>query len=267
MYVSMASLIFVRFIIDSLNIRVYSLDQSFGDNSKILDHIYTNILELPFTDPMFDRCWSALEWLSYSDILRSYKTHIAMTNTVEHHNLQKFHIPTAACAIHYLCRIEKHPNLNYSSRAILDAVYKTEAHVGLIGKFMDGLTPRLRAVFIGSDPVTVLIPYVIWILSAGEGNSGLNRAVSNVDMLLKNEKFAFQRHIDILRSLGLTYSKVDQFDKTRSTTSFARYHLNPDISELLAFNGVANEYACKRNEIPAVVRVLLWMYSYAFAPR
>ena len=220
--------------------------------------MYTNIHEVPFADPMFDRCSSALEWLSYSDILRSFKTHLAMTNSMEHHNIQKFHIPTAACAIHYLCRIEKRPNLNFSSRGMMDIAFKTEAHIGLMNKFVDGLTPRLRAVLIGINPVTDLIPYVLWLLSAGEGNAGLNRAVSNMDMLMKAERLAFQRHVDLLRSLGLTYVKVDHYDKIRASSASDHYRLNPDISEVLTFKDSPKENLCKRNEIPNAVRFVLF---------
>jgi len=203
---------------------------------------------------MFDRCWSAFEWLSYSDILRSFKTHIAMTNTVEHFSVQRYHIPTAACAVHYLCRIEKRPTLNFSPREMLDAVYKTEANAGLLSKFMDALTPRVQTMLMGTNLVTDLIPYVLWLLSAGVGSSGLNRAVSNVDMLMKNERVAFQRHCDILRSLGLNYVKDDIFDKGHTLNAVVHYRLNPDISHVLKFKDLSRENDFHRNEIPTVVR-------------
>jgi hypothetical protein len=224
------------------------------------------MVEVPFIDPMFDRCWSALEWLSYSDIFRSFKTQLAMTNTVDHHHLQKLYISTAGAAVHFLCGIEKRPNLNFSSRTMLDAVFKAEAHVGLIGKYMDGLSPRLRATLFGVNPVTELIPYILWLLSAGNGNSGLHRAVSNIEMLTKNERLSFQRQIDLLIVLGLTYVKVDRFEASSSSSShFDQFRLDPDIGDLMSFKDTSNEVNCRRNEIPpavSLVSVINWVAYY-----
>jgi len=177
-----------------------------------------------------------------------------MTNNIEHFSVQKLHIPTAACAIHYLCRIEKRPNLNFSSREMHDAAYKTEVNFGLMNKFVDGLSPRLQDIFIGANLVTDLLPYVLWLLSAGVGSSGLNRAVSNVDMLMKSERITFQRHCDLLRSLGLNYVKDDYSDKGRNLNAIVNYRLSPDISEILRFKESMQGNVYHRNEIPSTVR-------------
>lgn len=209
---------------------------------------------------MFDRCWSAFEWLSYSDIIRSFKTQLAMTNNVEHFSVQNFHIPTSACAIHYLCRIEKRPILNFSSREMLEAAYQFEVHVGLIGKFVDGLTPSLQSLLMGTNLITDLIPFVLWLLSAGEGSSGLYRAVSNVDMLMKSERVTFERHCEILRSLGLNYVKDDVFDRGRSL-NVVNYSLSPDISEVMKFKYMPRANVSHRNELPTAVRIFLLLYD------
>lgn len=228
----------------------------FGDNSKALDCLFLNVLKVSYVDPTLDRCLAAHEWMSGADIYRSSKTSVASTNTSAHYAMQKFHLPSAAAAIHLLCRIETRSELNYSTRQMNDARYQLEANRGLVGRFIDGLKPNARSSMYGTGVVSDFIPFCLWVLSAGGGSVGLNRAVSSMEVLNKYEKVAFDHHVEILRALGLTYVKADGDNNgDDSGGGFNRkMRLEPGIDVISNFEGLSLK---SRRQIPNVLKGLL----------
>lgn len=237
--------------------RILQAVDCFGDNSKALDCLFMNVLRVSYVDPTLDRCLAAHEWMSGADVYRSFKTHVAMNNNNEHHAMQKFHIPSAAAAIHLLCRVETRTDLMLSTRQLNDARYQLEANDGLVGRFIEGLSPKARCTMHGTGVVSDFIPYCLWILSSGFGSVALNRAVSSMDILNKYEKVAFDHHVGTLRALGLTYVKADDTNVGGdSGGGFKRggMRLEPEIDIISKFKGLAVK---RRKEIPSVLKELL----------
>ena len=135
---------------------------------------------------MLDKCCAALEWLSGAS---SYRCNVAMNNGAEHQSMQKYHIPTAAAAVHLLCSVETRPDLTFSTRPLSDCHYQNQANVWLIHRFVEGLPPRAgQGIGGGTDTVVSVIPYGLWLLSAGDGKHALSRKMSSVDILSDEEK-------------------------------------------------------------------------------
>lgn len=231
--------------------------ECFGDNSKTLDCLFMNLLRVSYVDPTLDRCAVAHEWLSGADIYRSFKTSVAANNNAEHQSMQKFHIPSAAAAIHILCRVETRADLTYSTRLMTDARYKLEANDGLLNKFMEGLSPKARCGVSGTNVASDIVPYSLWLLSAGQGNCSLNRAVSSIEILTKSEKVAFQAHVDTLRALGLTYVKHDETNDGEygGTLTSGGMRLEPAIDQIVQFEN--KSFPDQRKEIPPLLKELL----------
>lgn len=188
--------------------RVLDSVKGFGDNSRVLDSLFINILRVSYIDPTLDRCAAAHEWMSSSDMYRSHNTNTNDTGAM--HAMESMHIPPAAAAIHLLCRVEhQRQDLTFTTREFFDARYQQEANASLIQKFAEGFTPKARSSRNGAggsaDLTVTEIPYILWILSAGEGPSALDRNTSAYD-LLKKEKQAFDDHVNVLVSLGMTYT-------------------------------------------------------------
>ena len=224
----------------------------FGDNSKTLDCLFMNVNRVSYIDPTLDRCCSAFEWLSGADTYRSSKSNTAMNNSAEHFSMQKFHIPSAAAAIHLLCCVETRPDLTFSTRPMADAHYQNQANVLLVHRFVEGLAPRARrGVGGGTDTVvSEVIPYGLWLLSAGDGKHSLSKPVSSVDILSDEEKLAFSAHVDTLRALGLTYVK----DEGTWDAPTEDVRLEPEIDKLVKFEYM-NDHG--RKDIPPVLKELL----------
>jgi len=231
----------------------------FGDNSKTLDCLFMNVNRVSYVDPTLDRCCSAFEWLSGADTLRSHKSNVAMNNSAEHHVMQKSYIPSAAAAIHLLCCVETRPDLTFSTRPLSDCHYQNQANVSLVHRFVEGLTPRSRrGVGGGTDTiVSDVIPYGLWLLSAGDGKHALSRPVSSVDILSAEEKLAFSAHVATLRALGLTYVKdqTSTYDSYSPTESAENVRLEPEIDKLVKYEEM-NEHSGRR-DIPPLLKELL----------
>jgi chromosome transmission fidelity protein 18 len=193
--------------------------QRFGDNNKLLDCLFLNILQVPYTDPTLDRCACVLEWISSSDT-PSYA-------------MAAVHIPAATGVAHVLCRVEQKQNLVYSLRELSDVRYQQEASQALVQKCVD------------RSWQATLIPYILWILSAGEGSSALQKAATSVELLSKDEKRAFDAHVATLVSLGLTYV-VDEDTFDNSPTM----RLEPPIDKLTQYMDLGST----RLEISQAVR-------------
>lgn len=232
--------------------------EHFGDNSKTLDCLFMNINRVSYVDPTLDRCYSAFEWLSGADMYRSLNSNVAMNNSAEHHSMQKFYIPTAAAAIHLLCCVETRPDLTFSTRPLSDCHYQNQANVSLVHRFMEGLAPMVRRGCGGGTDTVVsdVIPYGMWLLSAGDGKHSLSRQVSSLDLLSAEEKLAFSAHVDTLRALGLTYVKEERtFDYKSPYNPGENLRLEPEIDKLVKFEHMDDRIG--RIEIPSLLKELL----------
>jgi chromosome transmission fidelity protein 18 len=226
----------------------------FGDNSKTLDCLWMNVNRVSYVDPTLDKCCAALEWLSGADTYRSYRSNVAMNNGAEHQSMQKYHIPTAAAAVHLLCSVETRPDLTFSTRPLSDCHYQNQANVSLIHRFVEGLPPRARRGIGGGTDTVVsdVIPYGLWLLSAGDGKHALSRPVSSVDILSDEEKLAFSAHVQTLRDLGLTYVKDGGTFDYGNTNNL---RLEPEIDKLVKFEFMND--CISRREIPPLLKELL----------
>jgi chromosome transmission fidelity protein 18 len=206
-----------------------------------------NILRVSYIDPTFDRCAAAHEWMSSSDIYRSHKA-----NGVDQYAMEALHIPSAAAAIHLLCRVEQRQDLTYSTRDLADSQYQMEANSALAQKFVEGLSLRARGTRSVNQLATETLPYALWILSAGEGSSALARAATSVELLSQGERHAFEQHAGTLRALGLSY--VVEQEEAASGREYRnlsmKIRLEPPIERIVQFNDLPN----RRLEIPPAVR-------------
>jgi chromosome transmission fidelity protein 18 len=93
------------------------------------------------------------------------------------------------------------------------------------------------------------IPFLLWVLSAGEGTGALVRGTTSEKLLKSSELRSFERHASILCALGLTYRPNDNVDTYRvAQTSF---RMEPPIDDL-TFCGLE----MSRQEIPSSVSLL-----------
>jgi len=205
-----------------------------------------------YVDPTLDRCWTAHEWLSSVDVYRSFKTSVAMNNSSEHRTMQKWHIPSAAAAIHILCRVETRPDLTFSTRPLTDAFYQLEANIGLIDRFLEGLPPAAKAGVNKNHFISDMLPYCLRLLSAGSGNGSLMRPVSSIDLLTKEERAAFDAHVNMLRALGLTYVKEDD-ENTKFGAETINMRLEPEIDKISRYQGASKS----RGDVPHLLKTLL----------
>lgn len=232
----------------------------FGDHSKTLDCLFMNVNRVAYVDPTLDRCAAAFDWLSGADMYRSQKSSVAMNNNAEHHSMQKYYMPSAAAAIHLLCCIETRPDLTFSTRELADLHYRGQANTSLIHRFVEGFTPRARSGIGGGTDVVVsdMIPYGLWLLSAGNGKYSLSKPASSVDILSSEEKLAFSSHVATLRALGLTYVKDDRaFNDFKPNNAHDNVRLEPDIDKLVKFEHIDGCYSIERKQVPPVLRELL----------
>lgn len=233
-------------------------------------------MQVSYVDPGLDRCVLAHEWLSGADIYRSYNTSVATTNNMEHNAMQRAHMPSAAAAVHFLCRIETRADLTYTTRTMSDYRFRRESNVGLVAKFKEGLAPKARA---GNTTIAIeTVPFALWVLSAGDGSNSLQRGVTNLDILNKQERKSFDTHVKSLRALGLTYIssefvprqnkffKGKQEDKPEGTP-VQMMKLEPDIGRLVYFAGYQCKLAHRRKKIPSVVSTSTLILQYKMSNR
>lgn len=232
----------------------------FGDHSKTLDCLFMNVNRVGYVDPTLDRCAAAFDWLSGADMYRSQKSSVAMNNNAEHHSMQKYYMPSAAAAIHLLCCIETRPDLTFSTRELSDLHYQSQANISLVQRFVEGFAPKARSGIGGGTDVVVsdVVPYGLWLLSAGDGKHSLSKPVSSVDILSSEEKVAFSSHVATLRALGLTYVKEDRaFNDFKNNAPVDNVRLEPDIDKLVKFEHADGGFAVRRKRVPPVLRELL----------
>jgi chromosome transmission fidelity protein 18 len=219
-----------------------------------------NLLRVSYIDPSFDRCSAALEWMSSTDTYRSNK----QLSSADGYYLEAIHTPAVAAAIHILCRVEQPQDLTYSIRDLTETQYQMESNKALIQKFLDGLYLSANATRTGVHQVaTETIPYLLWILSAGEGSSALSRSVTSIDLLNEGERKSFEHHAAILRTLGLKYiALANENDHGRGqqhyqSPAIPKVGFDPQIERLIKFK-TPND----RLDIPPSVRSST-MYIFA----
>jgi chromosome transmission fidelity protein 18 len=239
--------------------RVLDSVEAFGENSQTLNALFMNILRVSYIDPTLDRCAAAHEWLSGADIYRSHK--LSLHDQMAQYSMQRLHIPSAAAAVHLLCRVELKPDLTFSTRELSDNYYQSEANLGLVQKFADGMPPSARGTRCVQVLSTETIPLSLWILSAGEGSGSLNRAASSIEILTKLERVSFDAHVAALGSLGLTYV-VDHETQVRPDKNGAlaehmttKVRLEPPIERLVQYVNLRVPGFCQRKEIPPAVSI------------
>lgn len=239
--------------------RVLDSVEAFGDNSQTLNALFMNVLRVSYIDPTLDRCAAAHEWLSGADIYRSHK--LSLHDQMAQYSMQRMHIPSAAAAVHLLCRVELKPDLTFSTRELSDIYYQSEANLGLVQKFADGIPPSARSTRCLQVLSTETIPLSLWILSAGDGSGSLNRAASSIEILTKLEKVSFDAHVAALGSLGLTYV-VDHEAQVRPGNDGAlaehvttKVRLEPPIERLVEYAQLRVPGYCQRKEIPPAVSI------------
>jgi chromosome transmission fidelity protein 18 len=237
--------------------RVLGAVEGLGDNSTTINSLFLNILRVSYIDPTLDRCAAAHEWLSGADLFRSDRlSHDGMAQ----YSLQRLHIPSAAAAIHLLCRVELKPDLTYTTRELSDAHYQRQANMGLVEKFSEGLPAQAKSVKCAQLLSIEFIPLILWILSA---DTSLCRAASSMEILTKTERQSVESHVGALRALGLTY--VADLDD-QLTNNPGRGHmepvmahkmrLDPPIDRLVHFSKFKAPTGLQRKEIPPPVSTI-----------
>lgn len=209
--------------------------ESFGDNDKAMNCLFTNLLQVSYVDPTMERCGLAHEWLSGGAIGNRTSSFAVMG------------------AVHLLCRVETRSELTLSNRDSSNAHYRREAHRGILQKFVEGLRQPSY-----DNAITETVPYALWMLSASGG--GLNRPVSSIDILSKKEMVAFDAHVSCLRSLSLTYVAEEQSNdrfgnkhQQQNYSSEVEMRLEPEIHRLVYFKGYRPPPQSRRKRVPSVV--------------
>lgn len=192
---------------------------------------------MSYIDPTFDRCSAALQWLSGAD----------------NKSIQHFYVPCAAAALHLLCRVEQKPELTYSTRELMDNRYRLEANLGLTHKFAEGLSPQYRGSRTSDAIVKEMVPYALWMLSAGDGSSALSRPASSVEILKQRELESFVKHSDTLRTLGLTYVASTHDDNQNNNDGETHMILDPPIHRLVYYQYLNRRPEAGRKPIPSPV--------------
>jgi chromosome transmission fidelity protein 18 len=234
---------------------VLRFEQNLGENSRIIDCLFLNVLSISYIDPTFDRCAAVHEWLSIADIFRSNKS-----QSIDF-DMESKHIPTIAGAVHLLCRVEqlRHEDLIYTTRELSDGRYHMEINQAIAKKFVLGLSPQSHIGRSLHTIVTETIPYTLWILSAGEGSNSLARSTTSIELLSVDERQAFQSHIDVLRHLGVTYVVNQQYEDEETSTRELKVHwkpakmtIEPPIDTFIQYKHLQMQIG--RREIPPSVR-------------
>eukprot|EP00559_Dactyliosolen_fragilissimus_P008349 CAMPEP_0184862020 /NCGR_PEP_ID=MMETSP0580-20130426/6565_1 /TAXON_ID=1118495 /ORGANISM="Dactyliosolen fragilissimus" /LENGTH=1163 /DNA_ID=CAMNT_0027359721 /DNA_START=24 /DNA_END=3515 /DNA_ORIENTATION=- len=255
---------------DSENV-IFSVE-CFNDHAKTLDCMFTNVPHIPFTDPTLDRCFTAYEWLSHAD----ERGFIALNH----------YVPTAAAAIHHLCCVQTSlspiwspsigeqiatKGLILSTRSLSDISYLTNANSSLVSTCIDGISLKKSSRgggALGSSPEIIaseILPYWLWLLSAGKGKGSLSRAVSTPNNLNREEKVVFDEHVQRLIALGLTYVVIDS-PNDKNDSNFASgskqifendLRIQPEIDVLTRFKHLELQEHQVRRNLPSMLKKLL----------
>jgi chromosome transmission fidelity protein 18 len=107
--------------------------------------------------------------------------------------------------------------------------------------------------------VSDVIPYSLWLLSAGNGKHSLSKPVSSLDILSSEEKLAFSAHVATLRALGLTYVRDDRgfHNIIANHVPTENVSLEPEIEKLVKFEHSTEGFSIERKQVPPVLKELL----------
>jgi chromosome transmission fidelity protein 18 len=195
-----------------------------------------NVLGVSYIDPTMDKCYAAHEWLSDADLYR---------------NGLESHMPATAGAVHLLCRVEQRPNLTFTTRQFFEAHCQLEANRNLLRKVAEGADATIARGNGGVGLALETVPYSLWMLSAGEGTGALDRPVTSVGLLNGAEVQSFQRHLDVLNSLGLSY----QFAGGETGDNRRNLQLEPPIDRVARYNDLKLSQGRERRDVSPSVRV------------
>jgi len=208
-----------------------------------------------------DRCAEAHEWLSLADLYRSSNNPAALHDLGQLQRVQASFVSVTSAVIHFLCRIDTTPDLIFTLRDLFDCRFGRDANLVLLTKFLEGLSPNVRCNANIQNSLRDTIPYVLWLLSSGEGDSSLSRPVSSTENMKPKEIDSFKKHVGVLLSLGLTYKKGDaneDVSNTRPVSNGVYMHLEPRIDKLMVFNDfVFKKNSRRKGVIPTHLRELL----------
>ena len=204
---------------------IMELVQGSGESSRIIDSLFINVPRISTIDPTFDRCAGALELLSSIDLLRSHTTHASQNNASEVMSMQTKYLPCGAAAVHVLCRVEKRQDLVFTTRELADNRFNMETNRALTHQFVESLALQSRTLRSADLVAVETSPYVLWILSAGDGSGSLDCIASSMNLLSPRVQISFENHVSALRSLGLTYVKAHKDQSTHD--SWSKYSNNP----------------------------------------
>lgn len=226
--------------------RVLDTVEGLGEDSGTVNALFLNIPRVSYIDPTFDRCSTAHELISGSDIGYGTTSFSSLS-----------HVPFLAASIHLLCRVELKADLTYSTRDFADVHYQRETNLGMVQRLIEGLPAKSGMKCLGFL-AQELIPYAMWMLSAGSGKSSLSRAASSIDMLTKTERASLDAHVALLQSLGLTYShNSEELGMKKEFTSNLQQQqqmvLEPPIDRLVVFKKLRISPYFSRIEIPSGV--------------
>ena len=207
---------------------------------------------MSYSDPTLDRCAEAHEWLSCGDLYRSHRSPAALHDFGQVDSLQRQIVPLVAAVLHFFCRVETKPNLIFTLKDISNSWFQQEANSVLLSKFLDGLSPAVKCNITYLNSVQDTIPFILWLLSAGNGEFSLVRPVSSIELLKPSELSKFQNHVRLLRSLGLTYIRAESIGSNRTMPE--KMILEPAIDAFVRFNDLTVN---GKGEIPCTVKELL----------
>ncbi|GAX26554.1 chromosome transmission fidelity protein 18 [Fistulifera solaris] len=222
----------------SLDQVLHSVDR-FGDSCKILDTLFINASQVSYVDPTLDRCATIYEWLSASDLFRSS------------FSLEAWHTPMAAGAAHVLGRVERPPNLVFSTRFFSDLRYQGEGNVALLQRFAEGL-PHCQLVSV-CRAVTETIPYAVAIVATLVA-AHIRRTVTSVEVLTPAERVSFDQAVRIMTGLGLSFVAADNFHQDPSSGSSGKsVRLDPPVDRLTIFEGSSS----LQSQVPLPIKELI----------
>lgn len=232
-------------------LRIMHAVDAMGENSATINILFLNLPNVSYIDPTFDRCSAAHEWLSESDLFLSEG--LASNDQTASYSLQRYHLPSAAAAIHLLCRVELKPILTFSTRDLSAIHYGMQENHSLLKKFVDGIPIHSRKVGGVKTLVTEFIPLLLSILLA---DPSLSRAASSVDVLTKRERIAVEYHVVTLQSLGLKYvddDKIDESSNPKLEPNDASLRLEPPVETLAVFQNLNPQSLDYRKVLPLAV--------------
>jgi len=241
---------------------VLRMVEGFGENSKTIDCLFTNLNQISFVDPTLDRSVVAHEWLSGADIYRSQKISVASLNHAEHNAMQRYHLPSTAAAIHLLCRVETRVGLTFSNKAMFENFYNREANSSLVNKFVEGLSPMARSNLSSENAASEIIPYALWLLAAGTTSSSFFRPVSSIAILNREERLAFASHVTTLRAFGITYVAESNPDSLIPDAISVEMRMEPAIDSLSKYSGLKVPEDQQRRKVPSIMKELLAHYAH-----